>query len=291
MRVTLRTVALVALVVAVTTIAAGRAPLYGAPAQEPPPVAVDPLHRPFEQILDIYVRDGLVYYQALKQERGRFDGYVRALAAVTADTVGTWAKPRQLAYWINAYNAFVLQTVIDHYPIRGKSAAFPANSIRQIPGAFERQTFRAGGRTLTLDALERDVIAGLGDPRALLALGRGAIGSGRLKSEAYTEARLDAQLGEMAREIVTRREMVEVRAGDNELSVSAMFSWREAAFSRLADRAPAIYAQRSPLERALLALIEPVIVPNEAEFLRKNQFRMVFHDFDWKLNDLTGRGR
>jgi hypothetical protein len=30
-------------------------------------------------------------------------------------------------------------------------------------------------------------------------------------------------------------------------------------------------------------------VPTEAEFLRKNEFRMVFHDFDWRLNDLTGR--
>ena len=35
-----------------------------------------PLHRPFDEILDIYVRDGLVYYHALKQERGKFDRYV-----------------------------------------------------------------------------------------------------------------------------------------------------------------------------------------------------------------------
>ena len=204
---------------------------------------------------------------------------------------GKWSRPRQLAYWINAYNAFVLQTVIDHYPIRGRSSEYPPNSIRQIPGAFERQTFRAGGKTVTLDGLERDVIAALGDPRALLALGRGAIGSSRLKSEAYSETRLDAQLGEMTREIVMRREMVEVNAETNVLSVSPMFSWREAVFSALADRAPAIYASRSPLERAVLALIDPVIVPNEAVFLKKNQFRMIFHDFDWKLNDLTGRGR
>ena len=282
MRVILRFVALLALL---------GTPLYGAPQQDSAPVVVDPLHQPFEQILDIYVRDGLVYYNALKIERARFDGYLRDLSAVTAESMSRWSKARQLAYWINAYNAFVLQTVIDHYPIRGKSAEYPANSIRQIPGAFERQTFHAGGRTLTLDALERDVIVPLGDPRALLALGRGAVGSGRLKSEAYTEARLDAQLGEMAREVVMRREMVEVDPASNELSVSAMFSWREAAFATLADRAPTLYATRSPLERGLLALIDPVIVPNEAAFLKKNQFRMVFHDFDWKLNDLTGRGR
>ena len=48
-------------------------------------------------------------------------------------------RDRQLAYWINAYNAFVLRTVIDDYPIRGRAADYPPNSIRQIPGAFERR--------------------------------------------------------------------------------------------------------------------------------------------------------
>lgn len=259
-------------------------------AQEPVPVAVDPLHKPFDEILDLYVRDGLVYYYALRQERAKFDRYVTAIGEVGADTVAKWPQPRQLAYWINAYNAFVLRTVIDGYPVRGKAPGYPANSIRQIPGAFERRTFRAGGRLLTLDALERDVIGGFDDPRALLALSRGAVGGSRLKSEAFTADRLEQQLTTMTSELVTRRVLVQVDAGNNRLSVNPMFSWREALFTRtLANRAPALYASRSPLERAVLALIEPLVVPNESEFLRKNEFSMVFHEFDWRLNDLTGR--
>jgi len=265
--------------------------MAGVPAaQEPVAVTVDPLHKPFDEILDIYVRDGLVYYYALKTERAKFDRYVLALGEVSADTVAKWPQPRQLAYWINAYNAFVLRTVIDGYPIRGKATEYPANSIRQIPGAFERRTFRAGGRQLTLDALERDVIGSFDDPRALLALSRGAAGGSRLKSEAFTADRLEQQLTTMTSELVTRRVLVQVDAGTNQLSVNPMFSWREALFTRtLANRAPANYASRSPLERAVLALIEPLIVPNEAEFLRRNTFSMVFHPFDWRLNDLTGR--
>ena len=258
-------------------------------AQDPAPPVVDPIHRPFDAILDVYVRDGLVYYRALKSERATFDRYVASLAATTADTVNSWPPNRQLAFWINAYNAFVLQTVIDAYPIRGKAPDYPAVSIRQIPGAFERRPHRAGGRTLTLDALERDVIAGYGDPRALLALGRGALGGGRLKSEAYTSERLDAQLAAITSELVERRELVFVDIANGQLSVSPIFSWREAAFVKLADRAAAVFNTRSPVERAVLALIEPLLVPNESEFLRKNSFRMVFHNFDWSLNDLTGR--
>jgi hypothetical protein len=258
-------------------------------SQDPVLPVVDPIHRPFDAILDLNVRDGLVYYRALKSERGAFDRYVQALADTSAETVAGWTPARQLAFWINAYNAFVLRTVIDAYPIRGKAQDYPANSIRQIPGAFERRTFRAGGKTLTLDALEKEVIGGFGDPRALLALGRGAVGSGRLKSEAFTSERLDSQLATLTSELVTRRELVFVDIGNERLSVNPIFSWREPLFAKVADRAPAVYAARSPLERAVLTLIDPLLVPAEQEFLKKNTFQMVFGEFDWSLNDLTGR--
>src|SRR3954470_23570031 len=93
-------------------------------AQLSGPSTVDGLHRPFDEILDTYVRDGLVCYFALKQERAKFDRYVAALGDVSADAVKSWPRERQLAYWINAYNAFVLRTVIDAYPIRGRAADF-----------------------------------------------------------------------------------------------------------------------------------------------------------------------
>jgi hypothetical protein len=262
--------------------------VVGLRAQDAPPPVVDPMHRMFDAMLDVYVRDGLVYYQALRQERSRFDRYVAALAE--AEVPDTWDQKRRLAFWINAYNAFVLRTVIDHYPIRGRAASYPPNSIRQVPGSFERRQFRAARRMVTLDQIEKDIIVPLGDARAVLALGRGALGGGRLKSEAYTAERLDAQLDTMVREVVDRREMVFVDAQNARLSVNPMFSWRERAFvDAFADKAGPEFASRSPLERAVLGLIAPVVVRSEAEFLKENRFRMDFHEFDWRLNDLTRR--
>ena len=72
--------------------------------------------------------------------------------------------------------------------------AYPAKSIRQIPGAFERLTHRVAGRTLTLDQIEQTVLSGFGDPRVYLALGRGTEGGGRLRSEVFTDEKLEAQL-------------------------------------------------------------------------------------------------
>jgi hypothetical protein len=110
-----------------------------------------------------------------------------------------------------------------------------------------------------------------------------------LKSEAYTSERLDAQLTTMTEELVTRRELVFVDIPNGVLSVNPIFSWREDTFAKLADRSPAVFKSRSPLERAVLFMIDPLLVPHESEFLRNNTFRMAFHNFDWSLNDLTGR--
>ncbi|HQZ38228.1 MAG TPA: DUF547 domain-containing protein [Vicinamibacterales bacterium] len=257
----------------------------GPQAQEAP--VVDPVHRALDAVLDTYVRDGLVYYRALRQERGRFDRYVSSLAGVDVDG---WDARRKLAFWINAYNAFVLRTVIDHYPIRGRSSQYPVGSIRQVPGAFEKNVFRAAGRAVTLDQIEKDIIVPLGDARALLALGRGAVGGARLRSEAYDADRLEEQLATAVRETVDRREIVFVDAASGVLSVSPLFSWREQAFVQaFAGRADGAFASRSPLERAVLRLIAPNLVRSEKAFLEANTFKMAFHEFDWTLNDLTGR--
>jgi hypothetical protein len=260
-----------------------------APAEQTEPPPVDAMHKPLDELLDLYVRDGLVYYNALKSDRGRLDRYLRALEGTSASDYAAWPRERQIAFWINAYNAFVLRTVVDNYPIRRVAAQYPRGSIRLVAGAFDKQSFRAAGRTVTLDGLERDVLTPFGDARVFLALGRGALGGGRLRSEAFNGARLEQQLTDVAAEAVDRKELVRVDQVTETLSVSPLFSWREEAFTAFyADKAPAVFASRSPLERAVLALISPHLVTSEVEYLHKNTFKMQFHDFDWRLNDLTG---
>src|SRR3989454_4205549 len=193
-----------------------------ATAQEDP--AGEARRKTFDEFLDLYVRDGYVYYRALRSERSRFDAYVNSLAGVQID-----ALPRddQLAFWLNAYNALVLRTVIDHYPIQGRSPDYPPKSIRQIPGAFERLPHRVAGRTLTLDQIEQTVLPTFHDPRVYLALGRGSVGGGRLRSEAFAPGRLESQLKEVSEECLTRSECVHLDRDANKLTVSAIFSWRE----------------------------------------------------------------
>jgi hypothetical protein len=246
-----------------------------------PAPGADPLHRPLDQILDVNVRDGLVYYRALKSERGRLDRYIASLN-VPAATYDKWSKGQQMAFWVNAYNAFVLQTVVNHYPLSG--------TIKQIPGAFDKASFRAANRTVTLDQIEKAILPTFKEPRLYLALGRGAVGSGRLRSEAYTADRLDKQLQELQAEFVTNRNLFQTDRLANQVSVTPIFSWREADFvAAYADKADPVYAQRSPIEKAIIAFVTPHLLPLEKELFQQNQFRVTFLEMDWRLNDLSHR--
>jgi hypothetical protein len=249
-------------------------------AQYVPAPGAELLHRPLDQMLDVNVRDGLVYYRALKGDRGRLDRYVASLNVPPATYQG-WSKKQQMAFWVNAYNAFVLVTVINHYPLHG--------NIKQVPGAFDKTAWRAAGRTVTLDQIEKTILPEFKEPRLYLALGRGAVGSGRLRSEAYTGDRIDAQLADIQLEFVNDRHMYRLDRLANSIAVTPILSWREADFvAAYADKADPVFVQRSPVERALIAFVMPHLLPSEKELFRKNEFKMTFLEMDWRLNDLTG---
>jgi len=70
--------------------------------------------------------------------------------------------------------------------------------------------------------------------------------------------------------------------------VSPLFGWRQDAFAVTGDASSERWANRSPLERAVTALVYPFVFPSERQFLELNTFRMTYGTFDWRLNDLTG---
>src|SRR5262249_17005814 len=241
-----------------------------------------------DQILDLYVRNGDVYYRALKSDRARLDGFVGQMATAS---VAKRSREEQVAFWLNAYNALVLRTVVDHYPIAGRSADYPQKSIRQIPGAFERTAHRVAGRSLTLDQIEKEVLPEFHDPRVYFALGRAAVGSARLRTQAFAPHRLEEQLLDVAAECVTRNQCAQLDRESGKMTVSSIFSWHEKEFSDVyGPKAPAAVADRSPIERAAVAFVFPKLLTAEREMVETNAFQVVYRPFDWTLNDLTGRG-
>ena len=91
----------------------------------------------YDLVLDTYVRDGLVYYRALRQDRAKLDAFVNSLGTASVESA---PRNDQIAFWLNAYNALVLRTVIDQYPIPLRSQRISA------PTASGRFPGRSSGR-------------------------------------------------------------------------------------------------------------------------------------------------
>jgi hypothetical protein len=247
------------------------------------------MHAALDVILDTYVREGLVYYRALRAERGRLDTYTSNLD-VPAAALDGWSQAEQAAFWLNAYNAIVLRTVVNAYPIKGSASQYPSNSIQHVPGAFVAKRHRVAGRTMSLDDIEKQVLPTFNDPRMFFAIGRGSLGGGRLRSEAFTSRRLEQQLASVAAECVSRNECFRYDPAANRIEISPIFGWRQGEFTRAWPGDVAAFAKRSPIELAVLQMVMPHVLPSEARGLKLNTFAVAYSDYDWRLNDLTDGG-
>ena len=74
-------------------------------------------HSAWDEVLQRYAHDSRVDYGALKADRDLLDRYLAQVAAVRVDEFASWPETEQIAYLINAYNAYTIETVIDNYPI------------------------------------------------------------------------------------------------------------------------------------------------------------------------------
>ncbi len=247
------------------------------------------MHAALDVVLDTYVREGLVYYRALRSERGRLDAYISNLD-VPAASFERWSKPEQAAFWLNAYNAIVLRTVINAYPIKGTSSQYPVQQHPARRRGVHAKRHRIGGRLISLEDIEKQVLPTFDDPRMYFALGRGSLGGGRLRSEAFTAGRLEQQLAAVAAECVQRNECFRYDPAADRIEISPIFGWREAEFTRLWTGRSDTFAKRSPIELAVLQMVLPHVLPSEGRGLRRNTFAVAYSSYDWRLNDLTDGG-
>lgn len=251
------------------------------------PVAVadsrfDHQHALLGEVLKRHVRDGSVDYAALGRERAILDRYVEQLTKVEPAVVEGWSRAQRLAFWINAYNALTLRTIVDHYPIRRRSlvgVAFPANSIWQISGAFKAARHRVAGQRLSLDDIEHRIIRPtFAEPRIHMALVCAARSCPVLRPEPYVAARLDAQLAEQTRRFAADRVHGLRLAPDGRgVEVSSIFKWFGEDFAPLAagneKRGVFAFLAAHTEDAALQARLHDAATSLD------------YLDYDWTLND------
>jgi hypothetical protein len=225
-------------------------------------------HSAFDALLRAHVSGGAVDYDAF-QGNAAFAAYLEALAR--ADPA---ALPRaeRLAFWINAYNAYTIQLVNAHgerQSIRniGKTLGVTLKS------PWKEEMARVAGKTYSLDDVEHQIIRPqFREPRIHFALVCAARGCPPLRAEAYTGARLEAQLDDQARLFLTASpDKNRVDTASRTVHLSPILEWYADDFggTKVAlGRYLARFFPKGPAQ----------------ELLQSGDFELKHTDYDWSLN-------
>ena len=153
----------------------------------------------YAEVLAKHVSNASVDYTALKKDRAGLDAYLADVAKVTRGDFDAASKDAQVAYLLNAYNAYTLQSIIDHHPIKGGWFG-GANSIRGISGVWDSTTHGTALGKVTLDFIEHDTLRKKYEmPAVHMALVCASKGCPPLRAEPYRADALAAQLEDQAR--------------------------------------------------------------------------------------------
>lgn len=163
------------------------------------PAADPPGHEAWTALLQARVDSlGVVDYPGMIRDSSRLNAYLDALSAHHPDP-DTWSEPEQMAYWINAYNAFTVRLIIRNYPVESIKDLGPPNALPFVNTVWDASFIRIGGYAYTLNRIEhRELRHAFKDPRIHFALVCASRSCPPLRREAYTAEKLEAQLEDQA---------------------------------------------------------------------------------------------
>lgn len=214
-----------------------------------------------------------VDYRGLATERAALQQVLAQWSAVTLPQFQAWSQPQQMAFLINAYNGFTLELILTRYPDL-KSIKDLGNLLRS---PWKRKFFQLLGEERHLDWIEHEQLRPrYAEPRVHAAVNCASIGCPALRPEAFTAAKLDAQLEDGMQRFMADR--TRNRYANGRLEVNQIFKWfREdfeqghRGFARLED----VMAHHAD---------QLADSPAERDRIRARAVPIGFLDYDWSLN-------
>jgi hypothetical protein len=231
------------------------------------PEGVD--HTEWNRLLHAYVDDkGLVDYARWKAS----DSDMRALgdylsqlapaprrAAVGAD---------QQATLVNAYNAFTIRWILDHYP---------TESIQSLPNSFGEARHRIGGQDVSLDDIENGMLRPEVGFRVHSVLVCAARSSPPLSRDAIRADRFIDQISFGMVRWVWRDDLNHFDPDQGRAEISYIFKR---------------YAEDFESAKGGLRGVLSIYAPNPSRsFISEPTSKISYKDFDWGLNDQGPHGR
>jgi hypothetical protein len=189
-----------------------------------------PSNASWTKVLKTYVnQSGLVNYKGLLKDRGELNQYLSLLSSNPPSD--KWSTNEKKAYWINAYNAFTVKLILDHYPVKSIKDIGPAIQIPFVNTPWAKKFFKIGGEEMKLDEIEHSILRKqFNDPRIHFTLVCASRSCPRLRNEAYEAATLDQQLDGQGKTFLADKSKNII--SPDKLQVSKIFSWFKGDFTK-----------------------------------------------------------
>ena len=225
----------------------------GASISVNPELPAPGLHNVWNKLLGKYVSaTGKVNYKGFKSERPALAAYLQSLAA--NPPADAWSRAEKMAYWINAYNAFTIDLILDNYPV---------SSILKLDGGktWDVKRITLGGKKYGLNQIENEILRPqFKDPRIHFALNCAAQSCPPLYNKAYTAKNLERALEQRTRQFINDIKYNSLTSA--KASVSKIFEWYAVDFGDL---------------KSFLNQYAAVKLNDNAT--------IVFGEYDWDLNE------
>lgn len=198
--------------------------------------------------------NGNVNYKGMMTDKHWLDEYLALLSRTPPDE--NWQRNDVMAYWINAYNAFTVKLILNHYPLKSIN---DINNGKPWDVAF----IKIGDQTLTLNTIENDRLRKeFGDPRIHFAINCASLSCPVILNEAFIPAKLERQLSQAAESFINDTGKNKITR--DKITISKIFEWYKQDFSK-AGGVIAFLNQYSDIKINSSAAIS-------------------FLDYDWSLN-------
>lgn len=216
-----------------------------------------------------------VDYGAMAKQRPLLETYLGRLSEVSQDEFDAWSTDDQLAFLINAYNSWTVKLILTKYP--------DLDSIKDL-GSLFRSPWKKSfipllGKTRSLDDLEHGLIRGSGrydDPRIHFAVNCASVGCPALRNEPYIGSTLKTQLEAATSDFLKDRTRNRLKGG--RLEVSSLFKWYREDFEKN-------WMGVTSLEQFFADHAADLQLSVAAEkMLRAGDLKILFLDYDWRLN-------
>ena len=253
---------------------------------------LDHSHKAFDTLLKKHVvllqagRAGQVRYAGFKQDEAALKTYTGALSAVTDAEFKAFSKPQQMAFLINAYNAFTVQLILTKYP--------DLKSIKDLGGTFsspwKQRFFKLLGADTHLDQIEHEMLRKKGvydEPRVHYAVNCASIGCPMLREEAFTAGQLDAQLEEQTVRFLSDRSRNRYNPQREALEISKIFDWFkedwQSGYKGIGKDQTPVASREQYFGKYAKLLTDK---PEEQALVAGGKADIRFLDYDWNLNDV-----